>query len=474
MKRTLLSLAAAMALLAGAAAHAQPQIVPVLDAPRAPGAPYAATGLPDRIVLTPGADPARAMAVAFRTDARQTLAQAEIGLAAAGPSVAKDVRALSGETRTIETENGQAAYHQIRFDDLSPATRYVYRVRGADGWSEWIGFRTAAADAQPFTFLYFGDLQNGILHEGSRTVRTAYAMAANPAFALHAGDLVASRDDLSHDDEWGEWTAAAGALLGAIPQAPAPGNHEYVDALNPDGSETRLLAPHWPLQFALPANGAEAAAATSYFFDYQGARFIALDGTAAIDLGALDSQTAWLRQVLADAGDRWTIVVMHQPIFTCARPRDTELLNAVWRPVFEEYGVDLVLQGHDHCYARYADPPAAGDTRQRAANRTLHGPVYIVSVAGRKMYGLNDRVRYQADRWAEDTQMFQILDVSASRISYRAHLATGELYDAFELERGQRGLNRLRDGARTLGPARECATSGAGPDGAPCTAEPKD
>ncbi|MCR6644432.1 MAG: hypothetical protein NVV62_07900 [Terricaulis sp.] len=70
--------------------------------------------------------------------------------------------------------------------------------------------------------------------------------------------------------------------------------------------------------------------------------------------------------------------------------------------------------------------------------------------------------------------MFQILDVSASRISYRAHLATGELYDAFELERGQRGLNRLRDGARTLGPARECATSGAGPDGAPCTAEPKD
>jgi len=51
---------------------------PAAPLPHSPGAPYAATGLADRIVLTPGADPAREMAVTFRTDTRQQTSQLQL------------------------------------------------------------------------------------------------------------------------------------------------------------------------------------------------------------------------------------------------------------------------------------------------------------------------------------------------------------------------------------------------------------
>src|SRR5690606_25394576 len=152
--------AAAFAFVVPGLAAAQESAPPPVHSP---GRPYAATGLPDRIVLTPGATPATAMAVAFRTDARQAEALAQIAPAPDGPTPEHGARELRGESFDIATENGAARYHQVRFDDLTPDTAYAYRVRGAEGWSEWLQFRTAAAEARPFTFLYFGDTQNSIL-----------------------------------------------------------------------------------------------------------------------------------------------------------------------------------------------------------------------------------------------------------------------------------------------------------------------
>lgn len=206
---------------------------------------------------------------------------------------------------------------------------------------------------------------------------------------------------------------------------------------------SRLLGPHWPLQFALPANGAPGAEATTYFVDYQGVRFIILDGTAALDLGALESQTLWLDRVLAESPAQWNIAVFHQPIFTCARPNDTEALKAAWKPIFDARGIDLVLQGHDHCYGRVSDPDGATASRAASDAGRPQGPVYVVSVVGAKMYGLNDRADTQPVRAAENTELYQLIDVDTDRLLFRAFTATGRLYDAFTLVKGEDGRNRL-------------------------------
>ncbi|WP_373487287.1 fibronectin type III domain-containing protein [Blastomonas sp.] len=463
------ALLVATSVAASGAAFAQE---PVTVVPHSPGQPYAAKGLPDRVVLTPGADPSTAMAVAWRTDVRQAAAMAEIAPAIDGPSIASFAMPVTGTSLDLTSENGPSRYHHARFDGLTPNTAYLYRVKGADGWSEWLQFRTAAAEAKPFTFLYFGDTQNGILPIGSRVIRQAFLNTAAPALAVHAGDLVAQRDDLVHDDEWGEWTQSGGYAFSMIPQLPAPGNHEYVDDIQPDGSEKRRLGPHWTASFALPANGAQGAAATTYYADYQGVRFIILDGTSAIDLGTIDAQTRWLDATLAASKADWNVVLFHQPIFTCARPNDTAELKTAWKPVFEKHDVDLVLQGHDHCYSRLTAEQGASDGRAKRASGAAQGPVYLVSVTGKKMYALNNRALTQPDRVAEDTELYQVFHVEPNRIGFRAYTASGKLYDSFEMTRGADGRKMLTEQTDDLLPLRTCRGD-VGPDGAPCTARGK-
>ena len=461
----------ALALLAVATPAATPAGAQAPAVPRSAGTPYAARTLPDRIVLTPGADPSREMAVAFRTDVAQPSAEAQIASALDGPTLDRAARAITGSTSRIETTNGPAFYHQVRFSGLEPDRAYAYRVKGSAGWSEWFQFRTAAAGVKPFRFLYLGDTQNGILTYASRVIRQGFA-EGKIALTVHAGDLTAQRDDLDHDDEWGEWNQAGGYNYAQVPQLPATGNHEYVDVALPGGKESRKLGPYWPLQFALPANGAAAAAGTTYHVDYQGVRFIVLDGTAALDLGSLEAQTRWLDTTLAQSKARWNVVLFHQPIFTCARPRDTEVLKKAWKPLFDKHRVDLVLQGHDHCYSRLTAEAGRDAGKAARSKGAAQGPVYLVSVTGSKMYGLNDRAMTQPDRVAEATELYQIIDVEQDRLRFRTHTASGALYDGFDLERGPDGRNRLKELDEPLPATRTC-TGEAGPDGGPCPARDK-
>jgi 3',5'-cyclic AMP phosphodiesterase CpdA len=79
-----------------------------------------------------------------------------------------------------------------------------------------------------------------------------------------------------------------------------------------------------------------------------------------VDLFLLDSneidaaQTAWLSRTLRRSKARWKIAAFHHPAFTCGRYRSDAEVVRRWLPVFERYGVRLVLSGHDHNYQRFA------------------------------------------------------------------------------------------------------------------------
>jgi len=430
------------------------------------GIAFPARPLPDRIVLTPGADPAHAMAVAYRTDTAETATEAEIAVSLDTPNFDLNARKVSGTSLTIAPDQGNAIYHHVAFDGLSPNTAYAYRVKGSGGWSEWFSFRTAKAGFAPFRFLYFGDNQHQILSVGSRIIRQAFLNTAAPALALHAGDLVNQRSVKAADDEWGEWVAAGGANYAMVPEVPAIGNHEYGGGNPAAGGKPRSPGVLWDASFALPGNGPDPVKPTAYTIQYQGVRFIMLDGTAALEGFALKEQTAWLEQTLKTKTARWTVVMYHQPMFMCSRQSDPPVLQTNWRPLFDRYGVDLVLQGHDHCYARWSNP----GSKVKSAT-ALRGPVYLISVAGGKMYGINDKTLATADRMADDTQMYQVIDVAADRLHVQAFTASGTLYDDFAVVRGAKGTKHLAV-APNLPPRRLCKGD-TGPDGLPCIAKRK-
>jgi 3',5'-cyclic AMP phosphodiesterase CpdA len=257
-----------------------------------------------------------------------------------------------------------------------------------------------------------------------------------------------------------------------VPQIPATGNHEYVERMMPDGTERYHLGPYWPAQFALPSNGADSVKATTYYVDYQGVRFIVLDGTAAIGLGAMKAQTDWLDRTLASSKANWNVVLFHQPVFTCARGRDTAEIKAAWKPVFDRRDVDLVLQGHDHCYSRLTAEAGRDASAKARADGATQGPVYLVSVTGSKMYRLNDRSPWQPDKVAEATELYQIVDVAPGSLSFRTYAASGALYDGFTLERRADGRKLLKELDEPVLATRRCDDD-VGPDGGACPARGK-
>jgi hypothetical protein len=410
--------------------------------------PYQPTIYPDRIVLTPAADAATAQHVSWRTDTSVTQTVAEISLATPTPGLHRQARTVTGTSLALSSGNGDALHHQVVFTELEPDTLYAYRVQGGMqqvgdnplqvAWSEWFQFRTPAATFKPYTAVYFGDAQNAVKSHFSRVVREAFRTAGEAMIMVHAGDLVNSRDG-EHDDEWGEWFDAGGWMNGMINQFVVPGNHEYIE----HDDAPRTLVPQWPTHFNLPKNGPEPLQDTVWFTDFQGVRYISLDSMQGLQSEAYAKlQAEWLRQVLTDNPNKWTIVSHHHPMFSVSLGRDNPQLRTYWQPIYEAFKVDLVLQGHDHTYGRGQNVGTGTHGQLKK-----EGPMYVVSVAGPKMYLVSDSAEETMQASAEELQLFQLLNFSEQRLTYEARTVTGELFDRFELVRQADGSTEVIDGA---------------------------
>jgi hypothetical protein len=328
------------------------------------------------------------------------------------------------ESTPVESNSGHSLHHSVNVTGLKSNSQYAYRVGSGEIWSEWFHFRTASSEPDPFSFIYLGDAQNNILALWSRAIRSAYSDAPKAAFLLHAGDLVNRADD---DSEWNEWFEAGDWIFATIPSIATPGNHEYPR----NDRDIRELSRFWRPHFGLPDGAIRDLEETVYFLDYQGVRVISLNSNER-----LEEQAIWLEEVLSENPNRWTLITFHHPVFSSARGRDNEQLRALWKPLFDQHRVDLVLQGHDHSYARGRNLPGGV-----GGVDPLSGTVYVVSVSGPKMYRLAEE--HWWDRAAENTQLYQIISIDGEVLHYQSLTATGELYDAFDLHKQPAGPNRL-------------------------------
>ena len=361
----------------------------------------------DHIILTWADDPATTQAVSWRSRNNDRKSLAEIAPAGASANFAKTAIQFTASTVSLDINNEMVYYHSANFTGLVPNTLYAYRVGNGDDWSEWFQFRTAGTGIQPFTFLYLGDAQNSISSYWSRTIRAAILHSTDARFMIHAGDIVHHKNDAR---EWDEWFKAGDWIFASLPSILAVGNHEY----KKDRELHRTLSRFWRPQFTLPENEIAGLEETYYHLDYQGARIVVLNSNKKIA-----GQARWLEGVLKQNPNRWTVAVFHHPIHSSVRGRDNMIVREYWQPLFEKYNVDLVLQGHDHVYSR----------GHRPGRET--GPVYVTSVSGPKMYKLA-RAEWM-DRAGSNVQLFQVISVSKSVLSFKSLTVTGEIYDAFDL-----------------------------------------
>jgi len=432
-----------------------------------------ASSWPDRVIVTLDDDPRSSFAVSWRTAAEVTATRAEIVLAephsrfdigarsvaATSQIVDLGAKVVDGTTHPLRwnTALEPVAYHTVQFTGLAPDTLYAYRVMGAeDHWSEWTQTRTAPDGNERFRFLYLGDAQDGLTSHWARVMRAAFAAAPDARFAIHAGDLV---NWGSRDYEWAGWFKSVGFIHGMIPALPIVGNHEYYDGIvnAEDRSSINALSILWQPQFALPHDPSlpAALAETVYTVRYGDALFVMLNTMADTHF---EFQAAWLDRVLGESDAKWKIVTTHHPMFEMLDRRNVPGLpdtgperRRLWLPVLQAHGVDLVLQGHDHSYGRgYTPMAAAGRAQQR--RRRPAGMVFVSTSSGAKMYDVAENAWSDFDefgatlqRSAENTQLFQVVEIDGDSLTFASHTPDGRVYDAFRIDKQSRGVNRIVD-----------------------------
>jgi 3',5'-cyclic AMP phosphodiesterase CpdA len=189
---------------------------------------------------------------------------------------------------------------------------------------------SSAAQTTPAAFLATGDFGVGGSRELSLGLRMKRHESRNPASMLVTlGDNDYTRSPARFRANWRRsfgWARPSGLRV-----AGTLGNHDYEVARG--RYQFNLLGMPGP-----------------YYTRRLGdAQLFLLDSNVVND-----RQTAWLERALADSSATWKIAAFHHPPYTCGGHSGHQDVAARWVPLFERYGVQLVLSGHDHNYQRFA------------------------------------------------------------------------------------------------------------------------
>jgi Calcineurin-like phosphoesterase/Purple acid Phosphatase, N-terminal domain len=380
------------------------------------------TDFPKRIVLNLSQTSHNTQAVTWRTRKWGASPQARIVKVSELLNPKSTPETFSALTAEVDLGNGTIAYHHsVVFNSLEPGILYAYCVGHDSEWSEWNQFRTASKESKPFTFLYFGDVQEQPHIMCSQVFRAAFQKEPDSRFWLFVGDMV---DNGLDDDEWEDFFAALGWIPRTLPLVLVPGNHEYPDRrfIPPEDLHiTNLWRPH----FTLPENGPKGLEETVFSFEYQDVCFVVLNGNEQTK-----KQAKWLEIILSKNKLPWIIVAIHQPVYSISKRRNPKEFQELFVPIFDRFSVDLILQGHDHGYARtfpLINNQQVPDTKK--------GTVYVISNAGPKFYPVSSRYDHLMAKTGTREMLFQSILVDGKNLRFTAYTTTKEVYDTFEIHK---------------------------------------
>jgi hypothetical protein len=297
-------------------------------------------------------------------------------------------RSVAASTRTYtDAKSGQKVYaHHAHLSGLSPATDYVFLAVHHGAQPEAGSLRTAPRGrTESFTFTSFGDQGtptvgkkyeppagvtlpsipwvNDNLGSPAAGDTTAGVERVRPLFHLFNGDLCYA--NLAQDrvrtwwDFWDNNTRSARHR----PWMPSAGNHENELGNGPIGYAA------YQTYFEVPkASGqTDVTHGLWYSFTAGAVRVISIanddvtyqDGGNSYVRGySHGAQRDWLeselRSARSDRGIDWVVICMHQvAISTADKFNGADLgIRQEWLPLFDRYGVDLVVCGHEHHYER--------------------------------------------------------------------------------------------------------------------------
>lgn len=223
----------------------------------------------------------------------------------------------------------------------------------------------------------------------SGTEGTARLLDTSPGVVFTAGDNAyyhGSVEDFRncYDPTWGRHKRRT---------RPSPGNHEY---------EQPGALPY----FAYFGANAGPVGQGYYSFDLQPWHVISLNSNVATAAGS--PQLQWLREDLEGSRAFCTVAYWHHPLFSSGANGDQEFVREIWRMLFD-FGVDVVINGHDHSYERFAPQDPLG-----RADSTRGVRQFVVGTGGAPLTGFG-RTRANSETRAS---VFGVLKLTLSARTY--------------------------------------------------------
>ncbi len=364
-----------------------------------------AAGAQDEVAVPVAAPPVAGLHLQFGADASsdvtvswhtlQPVSNARILLGRPDGKLEQTVAARAIAYTDAKSKRVVYAYHAA-IGGLQPASTYMYGAMHDGAAPEFGTFRTSPRGRAAFTFTSFGD-------QGTPTTGKKYVPPAGvtlpvsvfvndnlgspaagdtvlgveqlrPLFHLFNGDLCYANLAEDRVRTWWDFWANNSRSARNRPWMPSPGNHENELGNGPIGYQA------YQTFFAVP----EAAGQTDvtrglwYAFTAGSVRVISIanDDVAYQDGGnsyvrgySAGAQKAWLeKELAATRANReidWVVVCMHQvAISTVDKFNGADLgIREEWVPLFDRYGVDLVVCGHEHHYER-SHPIRGAETNQ--------------------------------------------------------------------------------------------------------------
>jgi predicted phosphodiesterase len=333
---------------------------------------------------------------------RETTAEVRFGLDGSTPEVAV------GKWGTI---------HEIKLEGLQPQTGYYYRAVAVteDGQkisSPLLSFQTANLPDAPFAFVVIGDTQFN-----PRVAKTLTDMMwlQRPNFVVAVGDLV------NEGPEKWQWTEqffpGMNPLISRVALFPVLGNHER-------------NTQYYYKYMALPEPE------YYYTFHYGNAQFFMLDSNKDVSPGS--EQWNWLEHELKQSKAEWKFVAYHHPSYSS----DEDDYGDMWRgrseygdlrlrplsKLYDQYGVDIVWNGHIHSYERtwpLKDDKAVED----------RGTIYVVTGGGGGGLEVAGPIKPFFQNNVKHGHHYCLAAVNGRTLEFKAFDMEGRLFDFLKIDK---------------------------------------
>ncbi|MHA1341648.1 MAG: metallophosphoesterase [Promethearchaeota archaeon] len=249
--------------------------------------------------------------------------------------------------------------YYVELSGLMADTQYFYTI--PDFISKVYSFKTAPSTTKAFSFQVIGDTRRPNSQHRDLVELMTNTEYGDAKFVINVGDTC--NNELL---DWNQFFDEIKYQANTRPYMVAIGNHEY-------GNE-----------FGYYFNYANTPNKYFYSFNYSNAHFLIIDNFDGSGGWVSAEQKQFITQDLQrNAGKHdWIFVAFHVPIFSTGDFNYDSIRESDFMPLFTQYGVDVVLTGHDHHYESFNVSRTILESKFGAYGSTGDGMMHFVSGGG--------------------------------------------------------------------------------------------